>query len=221
MLQLNVNHVYIPWFIGGGIKLEPIGFAFMLVYGIVIFIQVFGKSFTPLHNTLLQRLQTNTIPHHTKQHHTTPHHTTPHHTTPQHTTPHHTTSHHTTPHHTQHHSGMLSHRTSTFLHMMASTSLQSTTTASREQQRTERVLKLSRQMSKFAGHEDTLVSNCYCYIIMYCQYFISFYKLHVLSLFILPLSNFFLPCFYCLLSFVTVPTFDWICSIDCKNYYYH
>ena len=104
MLQLNVNHVYIPWFIGGGIKLEPIGFAFMLVYGIVIFIQVFGESFTPLHNTLLQRLQTNTIPHHTKQHHTTPHHTTPHHATPHHTTPHHTTPHHTTPHHiTSHH----------------------------------------------------------------------------------------------------------------------
>ena len=39
-LQMNVEYLSVPFL--GGIKIEPIGFAFMCVYGLVILTQIIG-----------------------------------------------------------------------------------------------------------------------------------------------------------------------------------
>ncbi|ESO07781.1 hypothetical protein HELRODRAFT_76186 [Helobdella robusta] len=41
-LQMNLDKIYIPWFWGDNINVDPLGFTFMLVYGLVMIIQVIG-----------------------------------------------------------------------------------------------------------------------------------------------------------------------------------
>lgn len=44
-LQMNLDKLYIPWFFGDNINVDPIGFTFMIVFGIVMIVQTLGCYF--------------------------------------------------------------------------------------------------------------------------------------------------------------------------------
>lgn len=60
-MQLNMDVIYIPWPCGDNVKVEPIGFMFMMTFGIIMIVQIIGMI-THRTTTFLHIMATTMLP---------------------------------------------------------------------------------------------------------------------------------------------------------------
>lgn len=61
VMQLNMDVIYIPWPCGDNVKVEPIGFMFMMTFGIIMIVQIIGML-THRMTTFLHIMATTMLP---------------------------------------------------------------------------------------------------------------------------------------------------------------